>query len=151
MERTNQDRFAPICDATPADYESILTVWEESVRATHGFLAEEDIVYYRTRGREALPETEVLRVYRTDGGIACFYGVNGRHLEMLFVSPVRIGSGIGSALFDHAVESCGVVSLDVNEQNPAARAFYERKGFLVASRTDTDPYGKPYPILTLRK
>lgn len=44
MERTNQDGFAPICDATPADYESILAVWEESVRATHGFLVEEDIV-----------------------------------------------------------------------------------------------------------
>ncbi|MCC8019731.1 MAG: GNAT family N-acetyltransferase [Rikenellaceae bacterium] len=151
MQQAVNDRFAPISEATSGDYDDIMAVWEASVRATHGYLAAEDIDYYRICGREALPQIEVLRVYRTAAAVAGFYGVNGRHLELLFVSPACIGSGIGSALFDHAVTYCGIDSLEVNEQNPRARMFYERKGFRFSSRSETDPYGKPYPILTLVK
>ena len=46
---------------------------------------------------------------------------------------------------------CGVERLTVNEQNPAARGFYEHMGFAVYKRTETDEQGGPYPLLYMRR
>ena len=43
----------------------------------------------------------------------------------------------------------GVRSVDVNEQNPRARRFYEKHGFQIVSRRKTDDCGNPYPILRM--
>lgn len=39
----------------------------------------------------------------------------------------------------------------VNEQNPAARRFYERMGMTVRRRTERDEEGGPYPLLYMEK
>jgi putative acetyltransferase len=40
--------------------------------------------------------------------------------------------------------------VDVNEQNVAARGFYEACGFVVEGRSEVDDQERPYPLLHLR-
>lgn len=70
-----------------------------------------------------------------------FMGIAGNKLEMLFVAPEERGKGVGRLLLRHAVEARGVREVDVNEQNPQARGFYERLGFRVCGRSETDGQG----------
>lgn len=77
-------------------------------------------------------------------------GIEGRKLEMLFISPEEMGKGIGRQLILWAMENYAVNEVDVNEQNPQARGFYEHMGFHVFERSETDGQGNPYPILHMR-
>ena len=52
----------------PAELEALTDLWERSVRATHDFLAPEDIAFFRRMVREeALPGVEELHVIREIG------------------------------------------------------------------------------------
>lgn len=134
---------------TPDELDRLTAIWEASVRATHTFLAPEDILFYRRIVRtEALPAVE-LYVIRDGGRFAAFAGIDRDMLEMLFVAPESRGRGFGSALVRHLVRECGIRRVDVNEQNAQAAGFYAHMGFRVASRDERDPTGRPYPILHL--
>lgn len=139
--------------AGPEDLPQLARIWEAAVRATHRFLAEEDILLLRPLVRDGyLPAARPLAVARGTGGEALgFAGAEGRRLEMLFVDPARHRGGIGTALLRHAVDAWEVERVDVNEQNPQALAFYLRRGFVVASRSERDGLGKPFPLLHLRR
>lgn len=76
-------------------------------------------------------------------------GVSGQKLEMLFVDAQQRRKGIGSALMSFVRANCGVTAVDVNQQNAQAVEFYLRHGFTVASRSDLDGQGWPYPVLHL--
>ena len=86
-------------------------------------------------------------VKNTEGEIIGFLGIADHKIEMLFVSPSAQGQGVGSALCQYAIEYQDVNKVDVNEQNPRAREFYEKMGFNVVSRSELDSQGMPYPIL----
>ena len=87
-------------------------------------------------------------VQRADGGtLAGFIGCNGPQVEMLFVEPRCFRHGVGGALLAHVRAVHPRLTLDVNEQNPQALAFYERQGFRVVGRSALDGQGKPYPLL----
>ena len=135
----------------------LAAVWERSVRATHDFLAEDDIVGMRPEVGEAVRAVERLAVGMDDDGRPiAFAGASSvaceedpAKLEMLFVDAPARGMGAGGALLDHAVACWGVRLVDVNEQNPQACGFYEHKGFAVVSRSALDDAGRPFPILHL--
>ena len=40
-----------------------------------------------------------------------------------------------------------VLTVDVNEQNPRAHAFYRRYGFVDVGRSEVDSAGRPFPLL----
>lgn len=133
----------------PEELDLLTELWEASVRATHDFVAPEDIPFFRRMVRtEALPAAE-LHVVREGRGFAAFAGSDGDRLELLFVAPDRRGRGLGRALVEHLVRRCGIRRVDVNEQNTQAAGFYARLGFRTASRDEHDPSGRPYPILHL--
>ena len=136
--------------------EALAEVWEASVRATHGFLAEDDIVGMRPEVRAGLAGVAALALAREgdDAGAAAgapvgFAGVEDGKLEMLFVAPEARGRGVGSALLAHAVHELGARALDVNEQNPQAVGFYRHEGFTVTGRSATDDAGRPWPLLRM--
>lgn len=135
----------------PVELDALTALWERSVRATHDFLAPEDIAFFRRMVREeALPDVEELYVVRDEkNGFAAFAGVEAGKLEMLFVAPEKRGKGLGRKLVEHLVAHGGVRRVDVNEQNVQAAGFYARMGFRVVSRSASDPSGRPYPILHL--
>ena len=97
-----------------------------------------------------LPGVEELHVIGDEkNGFAAFAGVEAGKLEMLFVAPEKRGRGLGRELVEYLVARRGVRRVDVNEQNAQAAGFYARMGFRVVSRSETDPSGRPYPILHL--
>lgn len=141
--------------------DQLLSVWERSVRATHAFLTEAEVLRIKGYVPDALRGVGRLVVAAREGvgadadsGVSdcplAFMGVDGDRLEMLFVEPEARGQGIGSALLRYGIAELGVRELTVNEQNPAACGFYEHMGFATYKRTDTDEEGGPYPLLYMR-
>jgi putative acetyltransferase len=136
--------------STGADeHPALIAIWRRAVDATHDFLAEADRDAIEARlATDYLPAV-TLSVAERDGRAVGFSGVHGDSLEMLFVDAADRGSGIGSALLDHAVSTLGVTRVDVNEQNGPAAAFYAHHGFAIRGRSDHDEAGRPYPLLHL--
>lgn len=145
-------QVTPLPRPDAEELDALVRLWEASVRATHDFLAPEDLDLYRTLvRREALPGTELYVLRGTDGKFAAFAGISGEHLEMLFVAPERRGEGLGRQLVEHLVRTRGIRTVDVNEQNAQAAGFYARLGFRIAGRSAADTSGRPYPILHLTR
>ena len=137
-------------DRTPALIESLLDVWEGSVRATHLFLSDDEINLIKAYVPDALASVPVLIVEAgSNGAPTAFMGIAGDGLEMLFVARNARGRGVGRRLLEHGIAALGVRRLSVNEQNPQAVGFYEHMGFAVCGRSEADDQGNPYPILRM--
>jgi putative acetyltransferase len=134
------------------EYATLLEIWESSVRATHHFLEEEDIHYFKKiiREKEVFSHVELSCVRDRENNMLGFMGVSGENLEMIFIDAPFIGKGIGKILLLHAIENLKIRKVDVNEQNEAALKFYEHFGFKIISRSELDGTGKPYPILHMQ-
>lgn len=142
-----QEGVSPV---QPEDFPRVVEVWEASVRATHHFMTEADIQFFKPLVRNALPDLTLACVRDGEGVVAGFTAVAHGKVEMLFVHPSWRGQGIGSRLLRYAVDTFDVTTLDVNEQNAQALGFYLRMGFEVAGRSELDGTGKPYPLLHMR-
>lgn len=140
-----------IYKANSEDYPAIIDVWETSVRATHHFLKEEDILFYKSRiATLYLPAVNLFYLRNTQGDIIAFIGIVHRSIEMLFIRPEERGKGLGKELITFAINQHQSVKVDVNEQNEQAIGFYNKMGFKVISRDNIDSEGKPYPILHMQ-
>lgn len=128
----------------------LTAVWEDSVRATHFFLSEEDIQAIAREVPGALAAVPHLAIITADGMPAGFLGVEGQRLEMLFLSPAHRGQQLGRRLVEWGLRQYGIREVCVNEQNPQALGFYTHMGFRVCKRTDLDEQGRPFPLLYLR-
>ncbi len=123
-------------------------IWEESVRASHHFLGEEEIIGLRGYAAQALQDIPHLAAaYTKEGDTAGYIGIAGERIELLFIKPAYFRQRVGTALVEYARETFAVKEVCVNEQNPQAAAFYRAMGFHVYKRTDTDELGLPYPLL----
>lgn len=141
-------RIVEIQERTPLLVQQLLDIWEGSVRATHLFLSDSEIEKIKEYVPQAVRKIPHLLVGEGEGGLpVAFMGIDGRRLEMLFVSPEERGRGSGKALLRYGMDMYGVKELTVNEQNPQAIGFYEHMGFQVYKRTDYDEQGGPYPLL----
>ena len=138
--------------AMPTDREVLLDVWLRSVRATHTFLSEEDIqaMIPQVRDYLASSETEFWVLGDDSGVIRGFMGMSGSKMESLFLAPELQRRGAGRRLVRHAQALHGELTVDVNEQNVAARGFYEGCGFVMEGRSELDDQGRPYPLLHMR-
>lgn len=133
-----------------SEYPEVVDVWEASVRATHDFLKQEDIAYFKPLILHEYLQAVHLRCVRNEEhSIVGFLGVAAGKIEMLFIHPAVFGKGIGKALVDYAISEFKVTMVDVNEQNIQAVGFYERMGFKTVSRAEVDTLGMPYPILQM--
>ncbi|MBI0397098.1 acetyltransferase [Cyclobacterium marinum] len=130
------------------EYKEVVVIWESSVRATHDFLKEEDIEYFKPLILNTyLDAVELKCIRNNDRKIVGFLGVADQNLEMLFIDPDFRGKGIGKALLNYSIHKLNVTKVDVNEQNEQAVGFYKHFGFEVIKRSDLDSSGKPYPTL----
>ena len=137
-----------------ADLDTLVALWERSVRATHDFLTEADIVALRPLVQEALSD-DALELWvlteRADVPIG-FMGLADHDIAALFLEPAHRGQGGGRQLVAHAQAiRDGDLTVDVNEQNPAAIGFYEALGFVVVGRSPLDDDGRPFPLLHMRR
>lgn len=133
------------------DMEEILDTWESSVRATHDFLSEEDIISIKPQVIEGAKYVSKLLCVRDENGIIkAFMGIHDFKIEMLFVSNESRGNGIGKRLVEYAIEVLNVNYVDVNEQNPQAVGFYKHMGFEIFKKSNFDEQGNPFPILHMK-
>ena len=129
----------------------LLNVWEASVRASHHFLTEADIVRLTPQAEGALQFIETLWVMQDGERPVGFMGVQERKIEMLFLHPDYFRRGLGKTFVERAFSDLDVEYVDVNEQNPNATKFYEQMGFKVFNRTECDSEGNPFPILEMKR
>lgn len=142
---------ATIRKGLPADVPELVPLWRRSVEATHAFLTAADIDALEPEVRTCLGEME-LWIAEVDGAAAGFMAMRGNMIEALFIDPAHTGRRLGTGLIDHARKLRGgdaELRVDVNEDNPAALAFYLSKGFGQIGRSDTDSAGRPWPIVHL--
>lgn len=138
-------------DTTLQDYPELLALWENSVRATHDFITEQDITSFKPMILEqAFPAVSLKCIKNNNNVILGFIGIHQQKVEMLFILNEARGQGIGKKLMEYAIAELSVNRVDVNEQNPLAIGFYQHLGFKVTSRSPVDDMGKPFPILHLK-
>jgi len=143
-----QVRPARIEDRAP-----LLDLWERSVRGTHRFLGDGDVVTLRPLvAVELACDAIEWWVLESAAELVGFLGVTNEAIEGLFVDPDHQRQGAGSFLVAHAQRlGAGALVVDVNEQNEDAQRFYEALGFSVIGRSSTDSGGRPFPILHMRR
>ena len=140
--------------ARAGDLQELVALWERSVRATHRFLTEDDIVKLRPQVRDALRhgELDLWVLADADDTPMGFLGLVGNDISALFLDPAARNRGAGRRLIAHAQSlRAGELTVDVNEQNPAAIGFYEALGFVVVGRSRLDDEGRPFPLLHMRR
>lgn len=130
--------------------DALVDLWRRSVLATHDFLSVEQIDQLTPLVRDkALVNLEVW-VLEIDARAVGWMGLDGSNVDALFIDPDHFARGHGRRLLQFARELIGDLTLDVNEQNHAARRFYERCGCVITGRSETDSQGNPFPLLHMR-
>lgn len=138
-------------ERTPELMADLLDIWEASVRATHHFLSNEEIIQIKEYVPQALKGVAHLVIAEDETEKpTVFMGTENNRLEMLFLSPEVRGKGLGKQLLQYAIQNYSVQEVTVNEQNPQAVGFYEHLGFKTYKRTENDEEGNPYPLLYMK-
>lgn len=146
-----EKKIVQVQERTQQLIRQLLNVWESSVRETHDFLSEEEIIKIREYVPMAIENVEYLIIAEKEfGEPVAFMGIDSNRLEMLFLSPEVRGKGLGKQLLQYGIETYNIQELTVNEQNPQAVGFYEHMGFQTYKRTEYDEEGNPYPLLYMR-
>jgi len=136
--------------ALEKDYPVLLDVWESAVRATHHFLKEKDLEFYKNKIKSVyFYKVDLFVLEDEDGLVQGFTGISSDSLEMLFVHDLYRGKGIGKTLLYFAINELGIKRVAVNKQNLQAILFYKKHNFREQSSTEYDSEGKPYPIINM--
>lgn len=134
----------------PADVARAFAIWSAAVDATHGFLTPEDRVEIDAMVRAWLPSVDLWMADDPAGRAVGFLVMDGEMIDALFVDPSMHGQGVGTALLHFALELSPNATVDASEQATNALPFYEARGFVRIGRSETDPQGRPYPLIHLR-
>lgn len=143
--------------ATPQDAPALAQVWRSAVLATHDFLSPQDFEQIAISvSNDYLPSASLLLTVDGDDRPLGFLGMSHAHIDALFIAAEHRGKGLGKALVQQAETMAKALdsnqlSVDVNEQNPQAVAFYKRLGFTETGRSALDGDGRPYPLLHMAK
>ena len=87
----------------------LLKVWESSVRGTHSFLLNDEILEIKEYVPNALKNVSHLIIYREkDDKLVAFMGIEENRLEMLFVDYKYRGEGIGKKMLLYGIDNYGV-------------------------------------------
>ena len=136
----------------PSDLPALFNIWHDAVRATHAFLSGDDIAFYAQQVRDAyLPSCLFWVAFGSDDELRGFLGMTGSKIDALFIDSRHHGQGIGRALVDHAASLSSNLTVDVNEQNEGACAFYEKLGFRQIGRSELSGSARALPILHLAR
>ena len=135
---------------TRHDAPRALEIWRAAVDATHRFLSAEHRTEIDAIVAEWLPTADLWLVDDESGRPAGFLAMDGRMIDALFVDPALHGRGYGTALLNQALRLAPDAVVDANEQATNALPFYLARGFVRTGRSETDPGGRPYPLIHLR-
>jgi putative acetyltransferase len=135
----------------PDDVPRAFEIWRAAVDATHGFLTPEDRAEIDVMvAKDFLPNVLLWLAVDDADRAQGFLVMDGEMIDALFVDPAVHGRGIGTALLAHALTLAPHAIVDASEQASNALPFYEARGFVRTGRSETDPQGRPYPLIHLR-
>ena len=144
-------RIKEIKDKNSSLISQLLEVWEDSVKATHLFLSNDEIKNIKEYVPQAIWGVSHLVIIENENNqTIAFMGIEDRKIEMLFIINSERGKGLGKKLLNYGIENYNVNEIVVNEQNLNAKGFYEYMGFRTFKRAELDEQGNPYPILYMR-
>jgi GNAT superfamily N-acetyltransferase len=145
--------------ATAADAAEMGRVHTASSAAAYRHVVAEDPYGLERRTKvwsEILAGDHRAHVAEDDGSVVGVLNVAGDELHAIYVHPDWWGSGAGQALLEKAhdllAETCDEAQLTCLADNPRARRFYERNGWIV-DREVTEPHfgGVPTRVVKYRK
>ncbi|MDR1608764.1 MAG: GNAT family N-acetyltransferase [Deltaproteobacteria bacterium] len=126
--------------------EELLVIWEDSVRQSHFFLDEDDILDLRPKVREVIKKFQKLAVLVNPEGLKVgFILIEGPKIEALFLAAKFWGQGLGRQLMEWALSQDAYL-LDVNIDNRKALKFYQHFGFKIFSAEMT---AFPFPVYNM--
>ena len=131
--------------------DSMLKIWEDSVRASHFFLKDNDIAEIKEEVKTAFSSLTNIFVAKIGEEFSGFIGVSEKTIEMLFVSPKFFGIGLGKRLILEAINAFFAeqdkILVDCNEENKKGLHFYQKLGFKQLGRSEKDSSGRDFAII----
>ncbi len=110
------------------DIDRVADIWLNTNLNTHYFVSAQYWQRNFELVKEMLLQAEVY-VYENNQKIQGFIGLNGEHIEGIFVSEEMQSQGIGKLLLDYIKVRKTRLSLNVYQKNIRAISFYQREGF----------------------
>lgn len=131
------------------DIDVLMDLWLAGNLQAHSFIPERYWKDHLDPVREMLPLAELyVYVEEAEGRVDGFVGLNGEHIEGIFVRKVSQFTGVGTALLEFVKERRERLTLGVYRKNQRAVRFYERKGFRIREeRTDPDTGESEYEMI----
>lgn len=125
------------------DLDRVSEIWLEANLQAHNFIPGQYWEGQLEAVRTLLPRAELYVWQDGDGAAQGFIGLNGEHIEGLFVRPPAQSRGIGRALLDRAKDTHSRLTLNVYRKNDRAAAFYRREGFRIEREGVDGSTGEP--------
>ena len=145
--------------ATAADAEAMATCHAASADIAYAHIVDRDPGLTERRLRawvEILAGEHRAYLAEADGDVIGVLNVSADELHVLYVHPDWWGTGAGQRLLDRAHEllagTCEEAVLTVLADNPRARRFYERNGWVLAEELVEQHFrGVDVPICRYRR
>ena len=120
------------------DIDQVAEIWLHTNIEAHDFIPKQYWCGNYDAVKKMLLQAEIyVQENEKCGEIQGFIGLNGNHIEGLFVSGKAQSCGIGKQLLNYAKKIKNELSLCVYEKNVRALKFYQRENFMICSE-DTD-------------
>lgn len=87
-----------------------LTIWENSVHATHKFLNNDEILQIRNYVPQAFKQVEHLLIIIDHEQIKGFMGINGQKVKILFINAKARGKGYGRKLLNYGMQKLNMMN-----------------------------------------
>ena len=131
------------------DVNILADIWLRASKIAHDFIAEDVLSeQYQLVKDIYLVQAENWVIVSGDR-VAGFIGLLDHHIGGLFVDPDFQGQGLGFKLLQHAHDLKKHLQLHVYERNQQAVRFYQKYGFEIIQRDETDDEGLPFAQLTM--
>lgn len=116
------------------DIDSVAKIWLNTNLQVHWFIDEQYWKKNYELVKGMLLESEVY-VYDENKEVYGFIGINGEHIEGLFIASEFQSRGIGKSLLDFMRKKKERLHLNVYQKNIRAINFYKKEGFKIESTT----------------
>ena len=134
-----------------SDIARVADIWLDTNLKAHDFISAKYWKDHFGFVKDMLSQTEVYE-YESNRKIQGFIGINGEHIEGVFVFSEMQSQGIGKALLNALKDRKARLSLNVYQKNTRAICFYQREGFkILCEGLDEDTGEKDYEMIWKRK